>query len=57
MVQMRFDITLKNKEKTYRFIILFLLSSCGNFVYLLFDEQLWKKGYPVCNYVLPGYRC
>ncbi|HUS03183.1 MAG TPA: hypothetical protein VMY77_15700 [Chitinophagaceae bacterium] len=42
----KFDITLKNeKEKTYRFIILlFVILHFLFFVYLLFDEQLWKKG-------------
>jgi len=42
----RFDITLKNeKEKTYRFIILlFVVLHVLFFVYMLFDEQLWKKG-------------
>jgi len=42
----RFEITLKNeKEKTYRFIILlFVVLHVLFFVYLLFDEMLWKKG-------------
>jgi hypothetical protein len=42
----RFDIILKNeKEKTYRFIIfLFVVLHILFFCYLLFDEQLWKKG-------------
>jgi hypothetical protein len=41
-----FDITLKNeKEKTYRFIILLLAALHAIFfIYLLFDELLWKKG-------------
>lgn len=56
----RFDITLKNeKEKTYRFIILlFVILHVLFFVYLLFDEQLWKKGVSglVITLLYSGYR-
>lgn len=56
----RFEITLKNeKEGTYRFIILlFVVLHVLFFVYLLFDEQLWKKGVTglVITLLYSGYR-
>ena len=56
----RFDITLKNeKEKSYRFIILlFVVLHVLFFIYLLFDEQLWKKGVAglVITLLYSGYR-
>ena len=56
----KFEVTLKNeKEKTYRFIIfLFVIIHVLFFTYLLFDEQLWKKGVTglVLTLLYSGYR-
>ena len=55
-----FEVTLKNeKERSYRLIILFLvILHILFFVYLLFDEQLWKKAVAglIVTILYSGYR-